>query len=68
MTLNLTTHFALIPLGKLKPGKYQVKFVQMPIESDEPPDHRQVGQLESDEWVNQIISKPFNFRVTENSS
>jgi hypothetical protein len=60
-----TTHFALIPLGKLVPGQYSVEFVQKPIVSDEPPDHPQVGKLESDEWVNRIICKPFSFLVKE---
>ncbi len=30
-TLELTKHFALIPLMNLKPGKYQVDFVRLPL-------------------------------------
>jgi hypothetical protein len=29
-----TVHFALIPLGELEAGKYQVSFEQLPIEQE----------------------------------
>ena len=30
---NLTEHFALIPIGKLPPGKYEVKIVPIPMDT-----------------------------------
>jgi hypothetical protein len=62
MELYLTTHFALIPLGKLKPGEYEVKLVQMPMVN---PGHPQDGQLAPDELIDQIICKPFLVLVTD---
>ncbi len=49
-------YFALIPVGKLEAGKYNVEINQLP------PKH---GDPFTDEEMNSIICKPFSFTVTE---
>jgi hypothetical protein len=57
---NLTSHFALIPLGQLPAGEYDVQFKQLPLEKQ----YIENGYKSvSDEWVQRIICKPFRFSV-----
>jgi hypothetical protein len=30
---NVTEHFALIPIGKLQPGKYEIRIIQIPMDA-----------------------------------
>ena len=53
--------FALIPIGKLTPGQYQVKFTQLPMDKQ----LIQEGfKSVSDESIARVICKPFAFSVT----
>jgi hypothetical protein len=57
---NLTSHFALIPLGQLPAGEYDVQFKRLPLEKQ----YIENGYKSvSDEWVQRIICKPFRFSV-----
>jgi hypothetical protein len=60
LTNNLSQHFAIIPMGKLPDGKYEVEIIQVPMEKKwleggvKPP---------SQEIVAKTICKPFSFSV-----
>jgi hypothetical protein len=55
-----TSHLALIPLGKLPVGKYEVEIVQSPMGSR----FRQAaGQIMKD-WGDRLVCQPFSFSVT----
>jgi hypothetical protein len=60
-TKKVTSHFAIIPLGKLTPDKYQVEMVQLqPVEfikNGFPPI--------SDEVAKTIVSNSFDFEIEE---
>lgn len=59
-TKEMTNHFALIPLGKLPPGKVKVEFVRAPID----PQFAVAGFKEPDAKVDaQVIARPFEFEV-----
>jgi hypothetical protein len=60
MSQIMSWHVALIPLGKLNCGTYEVKFVQLP--KPKAPGVRQTG-LEPDEVVNRVVCRPFSFSV-----
>ncbi len=61
-TAVVTEHFALIPLGKLRAGKYQVKVVQSPMEQ-EYIDQGCVANDESD--VQRFVCGSFEFSVKD---
>jgi hypothetical protein len=59
-TLDMSAHFALIPLGKLSPGKYEVKIVELPLKTGD----RVVGYQPFDpKLVQRIVCQPFSFTV-----
>jgi hypothetical protein len=60
MNKMVTEHFALIPLGRLPVGEYQVEFTQLPL-----PERfvRNDEEFVPDEMVNKIVCKPFEFSV-----
>jgi hypothetical protein len=55
--LNLTGAFALVPLGKLPVGEYDVKMEPLPSEK--------ASDKSSKKWIDQFLCKPFSFRVIE---
>lgn len=58
-TANVSAYFALIPLGKLNPGTYEVQMEQLPIA-------RPVGEpsgLIEGERLKRTVSEPFSFEV-----
>ena len=58
---EITCHFALIPLGKLQPGDYTVKIVQLPMGSEFERLHLpEVGTKDAQV----IVCKSFSFSVT----
>jgi hypothetical protein len=61
-TLEMTSHFALIPLQRLSPGRIHVKVNQIPGNGPQwgPP----ASPLESGK-VSQIVCKSFDFQVAE---
>lgn len=60
MTKDMSQHFALIPLGSLPAGNYQVSFTQLPL----PPRYATKGQTHvPQEMVEWIVCKPFRFSV-----
>ena len=54
-TRNITTHYALIPLGKLHPGQYEVQISQVAPKGATPL---------KPEWVEQAICKSVKFQVS----
>jgi hypothetical protein len=60
-TADSTAHLALIPLGKLPPGEYSVRFTQQPMEQKyiDAGFIRVVGSQEK-----QIVCQPFTFLVS----
>lgn len=56
-----TSHFALIPLGKLPVGKYQVDVVPNQVNTADEPTFRPVD----DEIINRIVSGSFSFTLKE---
>lgn len=62
-TRELSAHLALISLGELKPGKYEVRMVQLPVRW--PPDAQ--GEVLrpafEGERVTRTVSQPFSFEV-----
>jgi hypothetical protein len=64
LTTDRTTHFALIPMGKLTPGKYHVSLVQLPP-TTEPPSSKLIDKPKPPdaEWVSRIVCSPFKFDV-----
>jgi len=60
-TAQVTEHIALIPLGKLMPGKYRVNIVRAPTESK----YRKLGFEElPQETADQIVCHSFSFVVS----
>jgi hypothetical protein len=57
-TKELTEHFALIPLGKLPPGKMQISLVQMPL----PKEFIDLQRIDR-KVVETIVCQPFSFAV-----
>ncbi len=55
---ELTSHFAIIPLGKLSKGKYQVEILNDPMEKKYS-DFKPISK----EWIDKIICKPFSFLI-----
>ena len=58
-TAHVAAYFALIPLGKLEPGTYEVQMEQLPMA-------RPVGEpsgLIEGERLKQTVSEPFTFEV-----
>ena len=61
-TKEVTEHFALVSLGKMDAGKYDVKFVRMPLtEKYERSGFTPVAQ----EHVNRIVCQSFSFTVSD---
>jgi hypothetical protein len=58
---ELTWHFALIPVGKLPPGSYDVTMVQLPV--DLTLMHGTYGEIDQ-KVGDKPICKPFSFSVT----
>jgi hypothetical protein len=54
-----TTHFAIIPLGKLPLGKYDVQVVQEPMDTKIVPMEPPVNKT----WEKEVVSKGFSFSV-----
>jgi hypothetical protein len=62
-TKGISTHFALVPLGKLASGKYSVEIVQMPMDTS---DFLMMKKLDKDidkEAEREYVCKPFSFSV-----
>ncbi len=59
---ELTWHFALIPVGQLAPGNYQVKITQLPV--DMSLIHQTTGEVDY-KTGDKFVCKPFSFSVTE---
>jgi hypothetical protein len=58
------TNFAVIPLGKLSVGKYNVDIQQLPREQTVA--EAKLGRKPlDDEWSREFLCKPFSFHVTE---
>ena len=61
---QLTTHIALVPLGKLSPGEVKVDIKRLPMQ------HKYLDEgfkeLPSS-WDSRIVSQPFRFRVEDKS-
>jgi hypothetical protein len=61
---EITTHFALVQLGKLPAGKYEVKTVQLPPDFSIFPDLRPSEiKLIPPERERRVVSLPFTFEV-----
>jgi hypothetical protein len=56
--MNLTTHFAIIPLGTLPTGTFKVDIIQAPQEGLD-------AKGVSNEEASHFISRPFSFTVTQ---
>jgi hypothetical protein len=59
---NLTRHFALIPLGKLPTGKYEVAIVNSPMDKRYLDQHFKPIPKDGVRW---IVAKSFDFDVSE---
>lgn len=57
-------NFALIPLGKMKSGKYQVNMRQLPHEQT-PIEIKKGFKPLDNEWSRNFLSEPFSFSVAE---
>ncbi len=65
----LSTQFALIPLGKLASGKYEVKLTQLPsVGGKSKTDYQEIVPPRYVQEAGQIISQPFTFEVDASSS
>lgn len=70
-TLNLTEHFAIIPVGKLAPGERRV--VVERVGSRPPSDKKSAGRISPEfkstsinpSWNDKVVCGPFEFTVTE---
>ena len=62
-TAIVTAHFALIPLGTLEPGKYEVRNVQLPMAH--PPTKEGVVYTPpiEGERLKRMVSEPYSFEV-----
>jgi hypothetical protein len=59
-TKELTSHFALIPLGKLSPGEVKVDIKRVPIEKT----FSDAGFKEPDSsWDSRVVAQSFRFKV-----
>jgi hypothetical protein len=61
-TKQMTAHFALIPLGKLTAGGYQVDIVRLPLEQ------KYVAQgfkPVDPQWESRVVCQPFSFTVAK---
>jgi hypothetical protein len=59
-TKQMSAHFAMIPLGKLSPGKYRVDIVRLPLEQ------KYVAQgfkAIDRQWEARVVCQPFSFTV-----
>lgn len=61
-TSEVSSHFALIPLGKLLPGKYSVKISELPVAK--PVVGADSTRLHPD-WQRELICKPFEFTIVK---
>jgi hypothetical protein len=62
MTDEVTEHYAIIPVGKLPVGEYEVKIIQLPVDArllGTKPDFRPVDL----DAQRRVICKPFSFAV-----
>ena len=62
-TGDVSNHFALIPLGSLEPGKYEVRHVQLPVAH--PPTEEGIVYTPpiEGERLNRTVSEPYSFEV-----
>jgi hypothetical protein len=58
----MALHFALIPIGKLTPGKYEVKFERLPATVQKGDEAFVSPPGDSDE-LNAVVCESFSFRV-----
>jgi hypothetical protein len=58
---EVTVHFALIPLGKLQAGKYQVRFEQIPLAQE----YRDLGFEPIEPDAATIVCRPFSFEIID---
>jgi hypothetical protein len=58
--LMSTSHLALIPLGRLAAGEYQVQFKQEPMATRP---GAKSGSKINEEWGQRLICKPFSFSI-----
>jgi hypothetical protein len=58
--MDMTEHFAIVPLGKLESGRYEVVMKQVPLDEDSPFRHFPPVTID---WERRIISRPFSFTV-----
>ena len=62
---GLTSHFALIPLGTLSPGKYEVKIIQLPMETQ----YQNIGVFPlTQKDVDRIVCKSSRFTIQSQST
>lgn len=59
---DITAHLALIPLGTLEPGEYEVRTVQLPVAMPQGSDVKFIPQIEG-ERLKSTVSEPFSFEV-----
>jgi hypothetical protein len=59
---SLTSHFALIPMGKLRKGNYEIEIIQTPM--DRKLASRDAERI-NEAWERQLICKPFSFSIVE---
>jgi len=58
----LSVDFALIPVGKLSPGRYHVTLTQIPMSNESKATfHRSLDE----EWSKRFLCKPFFFNITD---
>jgi hypothetical protein len=62
---DMAWEIALIPLGKLPVGTYDVKIIQLPLPEGRTGSN---GRYVSDETVSRIICRPFSFSIADRSS
>jgi hypothetical protein len=58
----VTSHFAIMPLGKLPEGKYRVDITQEPMNRGSIGSN---GDPKNEKWAEEVICKPFSFAVIE---
>jgi hypothetical protein len=62
MTKEMTRHFALIPIGRMSPGRVNVKILRMPFDKK----FSSWGiKAITDQEEARLVSRPFEFLVKE---
>jgi hypothetical protein len=60
-TKETTSHFALIPLGQIPAGEYQVKIVKLPVAEE----FAKYVRPSDRDWAKEIVCKSFSFSVEQ---